>query len=336
MGQKWAQKIQLGRETTPGTAVAATTIWRGVGGNLHDTREIEAVDEQIGMAVKSNRAYLSKVGGALDMAATPATFQQLCHILEAGIKAVGTGAADGAGSGKIYNYAMGSTAVNAIKTYTIETGDNQQAEEMEYSFVESFTLSGERGQPVMMSANWLGRQVTNTTFTPAPPVPAVEEIITGRGSFFIDAIGGTLGATPVTGVLLSWELKVDTGWRGKWVVDKGQLYFDFHYFDIDSFGATFSATYEHDATAVTEKGHWRSNTPRLIRLSIPGSTNTTPGTLYTTKMMILDMACRYTTFDALDADEGNSIVKLEGSIGYDSTAGKSLAITLVNELVSIP
>ena len=65
MGQKWAQKIQLGKESVFGTAVAASTIWRGVGGNLHDTREVEAVDEQIGMAVKSNRAYLSKVGGAL-------------------------------------------------------------------------------------------------------------------------------------------------------------------------------------------------------------------------------------------------------------------------------
>lgn len=100
MGQKWAQKIQLGRETTPGTAVAATTIWRGVGGNLEDTRKIETIEEQIGIAVKSNRAYLSELGGALDMAATPATFQQVCHILEAGIKSVGTGAPDGSGSGK--------------------------------------------------------------------------------------------------------------------------------------------------------------------------------------------------------------------------------------------
>ena len=37
-GAKVGSQIQLGRETTPGTAVAATTIWRGVGGNLKDER----------------------------------------------------------------------------------------------------------------------------------------------------------------------------------------------------------------------------------------------------------------------------------------------------------
>ena len=145
MGQKWAQKIQLGKETTPGTAVAATTVWRGVGGMLTDDREVVMVDEQIGIALPTTRNYIPMLSGSLSMAETPATFEQLPHILEAGVKAIGTGAADGVGTGKVYNYTMGTTAVNTIKTYTLETGDNQQAEEMEYAFVESFTLSAERG-----------------------------------------------------------------------------------------------------------------------------------------------------------------------------------------------
>lgn len=335
-GAKWAHKIQLGRETTPGTPVAATTIWRGVGGNLKDTREIADVEEQIGIAIPSNRAYLSRLGGALAMAATPATFQQLPHILEAGIKSVGTGAADGAGSGKIYAYAMGHTAANTIKTYTIQTGDNEQAERMEHSFVEKFTLSGERGQAVMMSADWIGRQVSPSSFTGALTVPAVEEIIAGKGELYIDAIGGTMGATAKTGTLLSWDLTVTTGWRGKWVIDKGILYFDFIYFDLDSFSAEFSAVFEHNSTATTEKQAWRDNLPRQIRIKILGSPNTTPGTLWDDKALQIDMAIRYTEFDALDADEGNSIISVKGKIGYDSTAAKSLSITVVNELASIP
>lgn len=334
-GSKWAHRIYLGRESTPGTPVSCSTIWRGVGGNLQDTREITVVDEQIGVLVKSNRSYLSRLGGSLDMAATPATFEQILHILEAGIKTIGTGASDGAGTGKIYNYALGTT-VNTLQTYTIETGDNQQAEEMEYSFVDSFTLSGERGQPVMMSANWLGRQVANTTFTPALPVPTVEEIITGKGSFYIDDVGGTIGSTAVTGTLLQWELQVTTGWRPKFVVDKGQLYFDFIYFDPDQFSATFSATYEHNATAVTEKGKWRSNSPRLMRLSIPGSATATPGSTYSNKLLQIDMAVRYTSFNALDSDEGNSIVTFEGAVGYDATAAKSLEMLVVAELATVP
>ena len=222
MGQKWAQKIQLGRETTAGTAVAATSIWRGVGGMIKDVREVTMVEEQVGFVQNILRSYIGSIGGSLSMAATPATFEQLPHILEAGIKTVGTGAADGVGSGKIYDYVKGTTSIETLKTYTIETGDNQQAEEMEYSFVESFTLSAARGEAVMMSADWIGRQVTNTTFTGSLTVPTVDEVLAGTGLLYIDANSGTIGTTAVTGTLLDWELNVTTGWRGKWTNDTGQ------------------------------------------------------------------------------------------------------------------
>ena len=179
MGQKWASKIQLGRETTAGTAVAATAIWRGAGGAIQDDRAVEMVEELIGIAMPTNRSYIGQLGASLSMAETPATFEQIVHILEAGIKSVGSGASDGVGSGKVYSYPVGMSSANSIKTYTIETGDNQQAEEMEFAFVESFTLSGERGQPVMLSADWIGRQVSATSFTGALAVPTVEDIIAG-------------------------------------------------------------------------------------------------------------------------------------------------------------
>lgn len=336
MGQRWAQKIQLGKETTPGTAVPATTIWRGVGGMLQDAREVSIVEELIGIAMPTMRSYIGQFAGALSMAATPATFEQLPHILEAGVKAVGTGGSDGVGSGKVYAYPVGTTSVNTIKTYTIETGDNQQAEEMEYCFVEKFTLSGERGQAVMMSADWIGRQVVDTTFTGSLAVPTVEEAVTGKGTFFIDAVGGTIGTTAIIGTLLAWELSVTTGWRGKWTVDAGQLFFNFHYFDRDSFDAELSLTFEHVANAVAQRTLFRANTPRLMRISIPGSALTTGGTAYQNKTLRIDMATRYTEFEALDADEGNSIVKAKAKVGYDPTSGKGLEIVVVNELASIP
>lgn len=336
MGQKWAQKIQLGRETTAGTAVAATTIWRGAGGMLSDTREVVMVDEQVGIAMPTTRNYIPMLGGSLSMAETPATFEQLPHILEAGIKSVGTGAADGSGSGKIYTYPVGMTSANTIKTYTIETGDNQQAEEMEYSFVESFTLSAERGSAVMMSAEWIGRQVTNSTFTSALSIPAVSDIMAGDGLFYIDAVSGSMGGTAISGLLLSWSLDVTTGWRGKWTVDSGQRYFNFAYFDKDSFSAELSMTFEHDASAVAQKALFRSGTPRQFRIKVPGPALGTNGTTYQQKTLQIDAVGVYTAFEALDSDEGNSIVNVTAQIGYDPTAAKGLQIVVVNELSTLP
>lgn len=335
-GGKWAQKIQLGREATAGTAVAATAIWRGSGSNLADTREVTMVEEQIGIAVPTTRNYIARLGGSLDMAETPATFEQLLHILEAAIKTVGTGAADGVGTGKVYTYGAPTTTVNTIKTYTIETGDNQQAEEMEYSFVEEFTLSGERGEAVMMSATWQGRQVTNTTFTGSLTVPTVEDILSAKGSLYIDAVSGLIGTTGVSETLLSWELKVTTGWKAKYTVDTGNLYFAFAYFDRDSFSAEFTATFEHNAAAVAQKALFRAGTPRLVRLNIPGSALTTGGTSYQNKTLRIDMALVYTEWEALDADDGNSIVQVTGTVGYDPTWAKALEIIVVNQLASVP
>jgi len=338
-GIKALRRIQLAREATAGTAIPATTIWRGEGAALQDNRTVEHVPEQVGIAVKTNRVYTGEVSGALNMIATPATFEQLPHILEGGIETA-TPAGDGSGSsGHLRVYRMPTTAPRTLKTYTIETGDNQQAEMMEYGFVTDFKLSGERGKAVMMEANWFGRQVVNQDFTGSLAVPAVEEILSQRGSLSIDPSGGTIGATAVSNTLLAWELNVTTGWRAKFTLDSGQLYFAFPYFDIGTWDATLSLTYEHNATAVAEKTAWRANTGRLVRLQLTGNAYGTAGsgTLFTArKGLRIDAAGKYLSFDALDDMDGNSIVACQLQIAYDTVLAKSLEITIANELATLP
>jgi hypothetical protein len=333
-GARWAQKLQMGREATAGTAVAASTIWRGPASMLHDRTKPEIVEEDIGLAVPTLRTYMSEVDAGLTMPATPATFEQIPHIFEAGIKSVGTGAADGGGTGKVYAYPVGITSVNTVKTYTLESGDNQQAEEAAYCFVERFTLTAEPRRPVMTSAEWRGRQVSDTTFTTGLALPVVEEIL-GRASLYIDPVSGNFGSTAVSSTLLGMTLSVRTGWRPKFTMDSGQLYFDFIYFDKGSFEADLQLTFEHNASAVTEKGLFRAGTPRLFRVQFAGSALGTPGT-YTTKLLRLDMAALYTEWAQLDNRDGNSIYSVRARVGYDETEAAAMTITVVNELAAVP
>src|SRR3990172_1851217 len=212
-GVKLLRKLQLGREATAGTSRASNTHWRGVGGLgvVEEKGEIKFPDENVGIIGGTDRSYISKLAGAISFESVEATFEQFPHILEAGVKLVGTGVADGPGSGKIYAYPFPTTALNTIKTYTIEGGDNQQAEEMEYAFVDSFKLSGNPGEALMMDAQWIGRQVINTTFTGAISIPTVEEILFTKSKLYIDAVGGTLGTTLVSDTLLGFEFSVKTG-----------------------------------------------------------------------------------------------------------------------------
>lgn len=341
-GSTWAQKVQLGVETTAGTAVAATSIWRGIGGHLKDERDTVVVPELIGVAAPSVRSYNPKVGATLVMAATPFTPELGLTIFEAGIKGGVTATEDGTGgSGYMRAYPLGTTTANSLKTYTLESGDNNQAEEAAYCFVEQFTLAAEAGGVVTIAANWRGREVSNTTFTGALSLVEVSHLLASNGELYIDEPGGSFGTTAIgAGNLLSWQLQVNTGWKGKWTADSGALYFQYAYFDKEAFSARLQMKWEHDSAVVTEKGKYRTNVARLIRIDVMGDSYATPGTTPVMgtgqKGLRIDFPGTYVEFDALAGENGNSVVTCALEGGYEAVNGDVLEIVTSNESATVP
>lgn len=331
-GVKALRRIQLGKETTKGTAVAATTVWRGLG-TIEDQREVVFPEENIGYLSGQDRTYTPKLLAALEMEEIPATFEQLPYILNAGVKLVETGAADGAGSGKIYAYTFPTTAINAIRTYTIEGGDDQEAEEMEFSFVKEFVLNGAAGEALMMGATWAGRQVIVAAFTGALSIPTVEDVIFSLGKLYIDAVGGTIGTTLQSNTLLGMNFSCDTGWEEVDAAD-GAKYFSFHKSTAPEI--TCELTFEHDAIGAARKVDWRAETARQIRLAFEGSLLASAGTVYSKKTIRVDMAAKIETVSKLDEQNGNDILKVVFRPRYNATAARFLEITVVNELASLP
>ncbi len=331
-GIRKLRKIQLFLETAAGTAGAATTIWRGQG-TIEDQRQVIFPDEDIGYLSGVDRAYTPNLLAALTMDDTPATFEQLPYLLAAGVENVVSGTTDTGGSGKIYTYTMSTTAAQTLKTYTIEGGDNQEVEEMEYSFVESFNLTGSSSEAVMMGAEWKGRQVTVSGFTTTATLPAVEEILFNKAVLYIDTAGGTIGTTTKSNTLLGFDLAVTTGVVPVFAGD-GQLYFSFT--KIAEPEVTLGVTFEHDATSAAEKVAWRANTARQVRLKINGSALTTAGSGYTYKTLIVDLAGKWETFDKIDEQDGNDIVTGTLRARYNSTAALFAEFVVVNELSSLP
>jgi hypothetical protein len=329
-GIKALRKLQFGREGTAGTAVAATTIWRGMG-TIHNKPTVTQAEEDVGILLKPHRTYIPKHEASISLDSVPATYQQLLHILEAGVASV-TPAADGAGDGFIYTYPFPTTTVPTIKTYTIEGGDNQQAEEMEYAFVQSFSISGNNGEGLMMSAEWLGRQVTKTTFTGALTLPSVEEVLFQRMKLYIDDVGDGFGTTQVSNTLLNMTFDYTTGLIPKYTAD-GNLYFSFVQQTAPT--ATLNVTFEHNTDAVAEKDAFLANTPRAIRLIAEGSAFGTGGTEYDNHTLILDMVGVYTEFSALGEVDGNDIYDATLTLGYDGTLASAGEIVVVNELSAV-
>ena len=329
-GVKALSKIQLGRETTAGTEVAASTIWRGMGA-LQDELTQVFVEEQIGFLPATARSYISAYRGSISLDATPATFEQVNHLFEAGIK---TDAAAAEGSGYLYEYVAATTASPSIKTYTLETGDNIGEEQGLYGFVSDFTLSGSAGEAMMMSGNWTTRQIAPGTFTAGQSAPVVEEILASKGTFFIDEPAGTHGTTAVSDTLLDFTLQWDTGIIAKHTVDGGSL--DYRFIQYTPPEVTLDVTFEHNTTAVAEKAKWRAGTARLIQLKFTGSALTTAGTTYSTKTLVVNLSGKWESFDALDERDGNTICTGTFRAGYESTDASFASIYLVNNLATVP
>src|SRR5512144_426376 len=159
-GVKAFRRLQGGAEATPGANAAATWLWRGTGVGK-DNRETTFVEEDIGRLGGALRTYVAKTGGEVTFEGV-ASFEQLPYFFQSGFYKV-TSTSDN-GSGRVWEWEIQDSATDPIassdlQTYTLEFGDNQQAEYMNYCFTREFNLSGTVGEALMISATMEGRAV---------------------------------------------------------------------------------------------------------------------------------------------------------------------------------
>lgn len=322
-------KIQFGREGTLGTAVDCTDILRVEGAFLKDNRDIQFIPENVGMLVDVDRTAVPSLAAAISIPENAATFEQILHILEMGLRTVSP-SQDGAGSDYIYTYNFPTTAQLTPKTYTLEGGDDQQAMVMEGTYCESFGISGAVKETVKFSAELIGRQTTNDSFTAALTIPTVEEILFQKAKLYIGDVANGFGSGGdlLSNTLLGFTLNVNTGYVGRFAAD-GNLYYS--YIKQVKPEITLDLMLEHNASSVLEITDGRNETARAVRILIEGATVTTPGTTYSKKTLILDIAGKYANIPAIEDDEGSSVLNFTLNGRYNATLATMGKIVVVNE-----
>lgn len=331
-GVKALAKVQMGKESTQGQAVAATFKWPGPFAPMDDQMTLIFPDIAAGNFGGVPHGFISAYKGIVQMPQQPAAFETLPVIVAAGLDgAAATPAGPGSDSEYTYTGTMPSTAAPTTpKTQTIEAGDDQQAEEMAFCFVEGFELSGAIDEAWQVQATWRGRQVSTTTFTASLSLPTgLEEIPFNGTKLYIDASGGTIGTTEKAGTLLSARLV----WPASFAVygaASGYLYF--HGVKAVDNAPTLEILFEHDGTAVTEIAAWRAQTVRLIRLLTEGSV--IGGT--TKKSLTIDVAGQWQKFEPLGEQNGNHVAKGTLRIAYSEDDSLRGEIVVVNALSAMP
>ena len=309
-GIKALRRLQMGKETTPGTAVAATSYWRGTG-TIQDNLVEVFPDEDIGILPGVDRTYIPKVEALLTLDPTPATFEQVGYIFQMGI-CNSTSSTDANGFNWDYDFPIVTSDARVstdLRTYTWEGGDNAQAEEFAYGHVRSYTLSGTASEALMMSAEVVGRQVSTTTFTGSLSIPAVTEILFSKGKLYIDACASTdsVGTTQVSNEFLSMDLSVNTGWVPVYTGD-GNIYFSFVKQTMPE--VILQITFEHNTKAIAEKAAFRAQTARQIRVQFDGAAG---------NQLIIDIAGKWDNWEKIGERDGNDIVTGVFRGRYNST-----------------
>ncbi len=293
---------------------------------IEDGRERTIVEEQIGAFVQAERSYDSKIAAKWSQPSAPLTYEQVCHILEAGCK---TATPSGTGPyTRVYSYPYSGTTVNTIKTYTVETGSatvSSDMYEMEYSFVEDFEFSGAFGGAWTMQSNWLGRQMTQTSFTGALTAPTVNDALFNHCLLYIDASGGTIGTTQKTGVLTAASVKVKTGLMQVPVGD-GALYAVSHKWTKPDITFSITMELEDGSIVATERGIYRANGTRLLRLKTSPSASL---------QFQIDMAAKYDSISDYENSDGNTTVTFEGHGVASSTDSLALTFTVINGVAAL-
>lgn len=190
-----AQVIQLGAETTPGTAVAASKLvasFELTGGIKAENTAFRPAGRKYSSFVVPGREWSEwKIGGQ-------ATYGELPYLLSSILKTT-TAASDGA-TAKLWTWAPALATEDTVKTYTVEMGSRVRAHRFDYALVSELGLNFSRTKGVEIDGTMLARRITddihlstNATYTLTTGAAAITD-----GTFTLTYSGQTTAAIAYT------------------------------------------------------------------------------------------------------------------------------------------
>jgi hypothetical protein len=211
-GLNTLQKAQAAIEATRGTGIAATRIVyidRGPWPDEAIGREFP--DEDRNSFIQNYRNVTVSRGPVAWPVMANATFEDLAWYLQGFAKGAVTGVLSNT---SVYTYTFSPTAAtDDLKTITWEVGNDTQAYQIPYSLGQKLELSWVGGQPVKMSAEYVGQRMIPQAFTGAlSDRTGIEDIVGTTAKVYIDNAGGTIGTTQALNVL-SGKITLQNRWE---------------------------------------------------------------------------------------------------------------------------
>lgn len=322
-----SQNVQVGVETTSGTAVAATkrltslTIRPGVQADVKTFRPQGTKFATV--------TALGKESSAAAIEGQP-VYDELVYPLSGLLGAAVITTPDGAGAptGRLWTFSPSSTAEDTPKTFTVEVGSSVRAHRIAYGLVTDLTIGGNRDE-LSVGGSMIGQALQDgITLTAGPTDLPLVPILPSQVSVYLDTTSGGLGGTKLTRVL-SWEWAVGSKYAPLWVVDAAVPSFAAHLESEPS--AAAQLTVEADAAGMALLTLLRSGATRFLRIEAIGATI---GAAVTYRLRI-DQAVKVSAVADFTDEDGVYAIQFTLAAVHDGTWGKAMQVSLQNTTAAL-
>jgi hypothetical protein len=324
-----SQAVQIGVETTPGTAVAALRRLGSIGVEMSVQADINA-RRPTGQKY-ANLNVLGKEWSELSLSGSP-VYQELPYLFASLMSApTVTPLLDGAtptGASR-WVFDSNSFSADAPKTFTVEQGDAVRAQRAVYGLLTGLTIPWSRDEVTVDGTMTARRVEDGITMTPSAVMLGQTPVRPSELSVYLDAGSADLGTTKLTRTI-SGEWSLASRFSPVWVVDAAQPSF---VAQVESEpDAHFTLLQQANAEGMANLESMRGSTTRFMRLEAVGPIIAGSGPTAIRHRLILDMAGQVSSPNSFSDEDGVYAMEWEFGAVHDPEWGRALHVEVVTTL----
>lgn len=316
------QSVQIGVETTAGTAVAATKRLSSL--SIEPSISVEKDNFRPSGQKFHTLSSLGKEWVEASLGGR-ATYDEIIYPLSSVLTTavVTTPDAAGAPTARRWVFTPSQTAEDTPRTFTIEHGSAVRAGRFTYGLVTEFSMSFNR-ESIEVGGSMMGRALTDgITLTASPTALPLVPVLPTQVSVYLDTTSAALGTTKLTR-LISGEFSLGSRFGPVWVMDAANTSYVAHVETEPDLTCTL--TLQADSEGMGLLARLRDGATRFLRIEAIGAL--LGGT--TTYRLTIDMAVKISDTGGFSDEDGVYAIEFTALGVFDSTYAKAVEVTVVN------
>lgn len=315
------QTVQVGVESTAGSAVAANKKWQVYTVTPAIQAEVSTFRPSGGKFITSGALGKESIEARIE---GPLDYEHIVYLLSS-VMSYTAPSQQGTTTAYQWTHTIAQAAEDTVKTYTVEIGDSSRAGKFTYGLVREMTITLSR-EEATVAATMVGQAWQDgITMTSSPTAIPVKRVLPTQVDVFLDTTSSGIGTTKLTRAFRA-ELTLGERYGLVWPLNSAVNGFAAH---VETpIEATLALRVAADGSGMVPLTYLRSGDPLYVRIKATGPTIQS---IYTYSFQI-DMAGIVSEVGAFEDEDGVYAIEWTLTTAYDSawSGGTAVQVTVVN------